>query len=78
MIIITYGLSLSSAKLVVTTLPRSAPGSGQVLVETARGGTSPSNLSFTYVVDKETTAPVENNQFKFMKLESSRKAQSGM
>ena len=37
------------AKLVITTAPRHAPGSGTVLVETVRGGVGVSSITFTYV-----------------------------
>ena len=42
-------MPFSAAKLAVTTLPRPSAGSGEVLVETIRGGTSKSSLTFTYV-----------------------------
>ena len=38
-----------TAKLVVTTLPRSSPGSGPVVMETERGGLVESSLNFSYV-----------------------------
>ena len=38
-----------TVKLVVTTLPRSSPSSGPVVVETIQGGVGVSSIMFTFV-----------------------------
>ena len=45
----THTCNHTTAKLVVVTLPRVAPGSGPVMVETLKGGVSVSWIKFTFV-----------------------------
>ena len=50
------------AKLVVVTLPRAAPGSGPVMVETIKGGVSVSWIKFTFVETSNKKNPPAKSQ----------------
>lgn len=53
-----------AAKLAVVTVPRAAPGSGPVVVQTVSGGVGVSWINFTFVEEGKADSPLQGRRTK--------------
>lgn len=58
---ITYAIS-HAAKLAVVTVPRAAPGSGPVVIQTLSGGVGVSWINFTFVEEGKADSPLQGRR----------------